>query len=159
MDFLDDNEFLRWMAVCAKQNCRSIDLFNKVTTSHSRTKYREGNPKKARGYVVQYINKNLTENELQNYLKFISEASRERRLEKENFDKQKFVSKEAFKEIIDFIDNQKKNTVSAVEFENVNEVTSPIEEKQAIDIYNDGTLEKVEAFKKMIGGNMREESG
>jgi hypothetical protein len=69
MDFLSDDEFLRWMAVCDKKKQKSAVLLEEITIRYPRKKLAANNNKLSKAVVLSYIKRNLTSDEFENYKK------------------------------------------------------------------------------------------
>ena len=138
MAFLDDVDFVRWMAVCRKRCLNSSGLLKEIVTS--------------------YINKTLTQEEYEKYLKMNHSPE--------------VLSKLARKPI-NFDDKKHKNDVGAIKVSIVEESILgkkelPIKEvKNKVDVIDDNkvdviddneTIKKFNEFKKFIGGSMKEGS-
>jgi hypothetical protein len=75
LKFLNDDEFYRWMAVCDKGNYPSEGLLSYVTTAYARKQHLYGNNKLIRKRVLAYINKNLTPEEFERFVKKTQKAN------------------------------------------------------------------------------------
>lgn len=129
MNYLDDPQFHRWMAVCAKKNLKSDDLLNAV--------------------IVNYTNKNLSDAEFDEYVRNARSVDIAKELLRKHVIKNGKTTNG--KVAVVKIENVNKilteKTISVVKVNRMINVDD-------VSLGDDITSEKVKVIRKMYGGKM-----
>jgi hypothetical protein len=182
MKFLNDDDFLKWMAVCNKKNRKSAELLEEITLPYTRKRLAADDNKLTKAVVLDYIRRNLTLEDFEAFESKIQSKNKEKKTlenstvyNKRSNNTVSAVKFEALESKIQSKNNEKKilensndynkqinNTVSAVKFEENSiikfdkKLIADADKVNEIIGFGDEVSNKFREIKKMFGGSMNE---